>query len=127
MLKAALERLGYSVYMPLDQNKSPMLGSALAHCKLVIILGTVSYGRQGESTQEVLCSVVDRRIPRFVVKMCSEFGEPEVRSRLPDAVVNYHWTNLPHQQRHQVPADLLHQIEQHHRSLITVGGKVYHS
>lgn len=113
-LKKQLEQQGCSVFLcdflPGNDLASKII-DALTHCKLVVIMGTLTYGKKtssGFSTFEELRHVGNEKKELFLVKMCDQFSEPETRFRLPNDMSYYPWQ--PKSAKEQPPADLCQKI-----------------
>jgi hypothetical protein len=86
---------------------------ALYGCKLVVILGTQTYGRKTASTfstYEELRAVKAERMPFFLLKMCDEFSENSTRFALPNTIAYYPWKPKSMEERSLVPPELVDQI-----------------
>eukprot|EP01038_Epipyxis_sp_PR26KG_P012443 gene12443-16689_t len=117
-LKIALEDKGISTFLCSVQPGGDIareIISALDGCKLAIIMGTRTYGKDtgnGFSTFEEL-RFIKKEKPYFLVKMCEMFEEPETRFRLDDSISYYQWyPGSP------IPSDLISKILQKLESTI---------
>ena len=113
LLQAALAGRGLDVYLcsvlP-GINIAVDVSRNLVNSKLVVILGTATYGLQtasSYSTHTELLYVMENRKPFFLVKMCDDFRVPETHFYLNSTVAYYQWTGPA---RTAVPADLVDQI-----------------
>lgn len=113
-LQQALERLGLTVFLCNVEPGGDIAAAviaALTTCKLAVILGTETYGKNtgvGYSTVEELRYIIQEKKPFFLVKMCDQFTEPEARFRLPDSLAYYPWQ--PRSAAELPPADLVQKI-----------------
>jgi hypothetical protein len=104
-LKEALEAVGISCFLcdPLvGDNLAGMIAAALDACELFVVLGTESYGEQGDtrfSTREELQFAVDHDKPIFLIKRCDEFADPLTRLYLPANMYYQEWQ--PHTPVHE--------------------------
>jgi hypothetical protein len=104
ILKAALEAQGVPTFLcdvPDGDDIAKTVIRALAGCKMVVILGTATYGRDtgvGFSTFEELRFIYDEKKDIFLVKMCGRFEEVQTRFWIPKATMHFPWqpgTPLP--------------------------------
>jgi hypothetical protein len=95
-LKSALEARGISTFLcavlPGDDIATEIV-NALHDCKLAIIMGTKTYGKDtgaGFSTFEEL-RFIHKKKPFFLIKMCEQFEERETIFRLDSSVSYFQW------------------------------------
>jgi hypothetical protein len=99
-LKVALGQRNISAFVcdiPPGGNIEEAIVTALSKCKLVVILGTETYGEKGTthfSTYNELLYVL-QYLPDnyFLVKMCTEFKHPMTKFRLSSSVSWFDWTD----------------------------------
>jgi hypothetical protein len=115
-LKTALEARGISTFLCAVQPGGDIareIVHALHGCKLAIIMGTRTYGRDtgvGYSTFEELRYIHEQKKPFFLVKMCRRFEQEETIFRLGSSISYFEWLSGP------MPEDLVTQItEKLHR------------
>jgi hypothetical protein len=96
-LKAALQEQGVSTFLcdvPEGDDIAAIIAKALDQCKLVVILGTETYGMDtgaGFSTFEELRFIKDEKKSVFLVKMCERFAAPETRLRISNSISRFNW------------------------------------
>lgn len=112
-LKAALKSCNISCFVCEvfeGEDIASAIIQALCGCKLVLILGTESYGHNtgaGFSSFEELRFIFNEKKPFFLVKMCERFSEPETRFRIGNETAYFHWSpGTP------LPEDLVPRIKQ---------------
>jgi hypothetical protein len=111
-----LHARGVSTFLcdvPEGQDLANAVVMALTHCKLVVILGTKTYGKQtacGFSTFEELRYIFEVNKPFFLVKMCTEFEEAETRFRLPSSISYFPWQPASAAERERLPAGLVDRV-----------------
>lgn len=95
----------------------PVLSSSLTHCKLVVILGTKTFGKRTgsdfgtlEELRYFLIEVILKK-PFFLVKMCDTFEdleEAETFFRLPSSISYYFpWQPTTEAERGRLPNSLV--------------------
>eukprot|EP01040_Poterioochromonas_malhamensis_P014817 gene14817-16474_t len=111
IIKKELEIKGISTFLCAVEPGGDIareIVSALTNCKLVIIMGSKTYGKDtgaGFSTFEELRFICSEKIPYFLVKMCDRFEEPETRFRLDNSISYLQWfPNTP------MPNDLITRV-----------------
>lgn len=118
-LKQVLEMRGLDVFLcevAPGGNIKKVIVKAIDEAKMVIVLGTRTYGMETESSfstfNEMEFFVAEQK-PFFLLKMCHRFAEAVTRFNFANTVSYYEW--LPEGDRGQgsndaVPADLVTQI-----------------
>ena len=113
-----LRRRGISAFLcdiPPGQDIANAVVTALAHCKMAVILGTKTYGQKtssGFSTFEELRYIFEVNKPLFAVKMCQRFEVAETTLRLPAHSMDHTWLPSSKEQRSQPPALMLERLVQ---------------
>lgn len=112
-LQQSLQNRGLRVFLCNETPGSDVAAAiiqALDGCKMAVILGTKSYGKDtkiGFSTSDELVFIKDQRKPFFLVKMCDAFEDPVTQFRLPQNILYHPWQpNLDNPNIH-VPTDLV--------------------
>jgi hypothetical protein len=127
-LKAALQQRGFSVFLcdvPPGVDIARTVISALTHCKLAVILGTLTYGTEtppGFSTFDELRYIKNEKKPFFLVKMCDRFQVEEAKVRLPIDISYFFWQPKSEAEKKRVPSALVEQILQRHAAVVAGGG-----
>jgi hypothetical protein len=112
MLKVALEKAGVSTFVcEVAEGKSiaDEIIRNLDECKLVVILGSRSYGTKTESvysTYNEMEYILENK-PFFLVKACDQFIEPKTKFSFPKSVSFYSW---PEKDFRTLPVDLVPKI-----------------
>ncbi|EGD82196.1 hypothetical protein PTSG_02868 [Salpingoeca rosetta] len=115
-LQRALEARGLKVFLcevPPGSNIAKVVIRALHGCRMAVILGTRTYGKETDSsfsTFDELQYIVDRRKPFFLVKMCDDFEEPEAQFHLRSNVAYFAWTPKNEDTNISVPPPLVDDI-----------------
>lgn len=98
VLKDALEANGISTYLCdkvlSGKNIKDEIVSALSDCQLVIIMGSLTYGRNTGakfSTHEELNFIIHESKPYFLIKMCDRFEEVDTRFQIPGFISYVQW------------------------------------
>jgi hypothetical protein len=87
--------------------------SALHGCKLVVIMGTESYGRDTGCpfcTKQELTFILNEKKPFFLVKMCDTFQEAIAKFSLGGNIAHYPWRPRTDAEKQAPPADMVDQI-----------------
>lgn len=106
ILKQSLERLGVRAYvcetqLEVGQDWATQIFSALESCKVMVVLGTETYGRKGMeimATWEELTYALRYNKGVYICKMCDRFTEARTRGLL-DNKQCVQWrpgTDIPH-------------------------------
>lgn len=116
-VKQGLESRGIPTYLAnVDIGKDiadEVLG-ALANCKLVVIMGTKTYGTKTASTcstHEEFNLILEDKIEIFPIKMCDRFDVPKIRTFINQDRMSAFWKSGP------MPDDLIDQIVEKLRSV----------
>jgi len=127
-LQVALQKNGLSVFLcavdPGD-DIAKVIVSALANCKMVVILGTKTYGLETDckfSTYQELRYIIDQTKPFFLVKMCDQFEQQPTKFWLPNTVSYFPWQPKG-AERKQIPSTLLQQILKRHADVVGRGSR----
>jgi hypothetical protein len=117
-LKTALEASGMRVFLCAVNAGDDLHGkiaAAMVAAKLVVIMGTATYGMKTNSpcgTYEELQYTLGSRKPFFLVKMCDRFETPLAQFNLTSGVMYHPWRpNTP------MPRDLVGKIDEKLKSL----------
>mmetsp|Transcript_28719 Transcript_28719/g.73429 ORF Transcript_28719/g.73429 Transcript_28719/m.73429 type:complete len:196 (-) Transcript_28719:114-701(-) len=103
-LKAALQKEGHDAYLcevAPGANIKEVVVQRLAAAKLVVIMGTKTYGAPGTvnfSTKQELEYILDQEKPFFLIKMCDNFEDEMTKFNLPKSTSYVPWekgTPLP--------------------------------
>lgn len=89
-------------------NISKAVSNGLSKAKLVVIFGTVDYGKETSvnfSTDGELQLALDDKVPLYLIKMCDNFEDANTRMRLPSSLLNIKW--MPNEPR---PLDIVDKI-----------------
>ncbi|EGD82434.1 hypothetical protein PTSG_03080 [Salpingoeca rosetta] len=113
-LKAALTKQGFSVFLcavaPGGDIATAII-DALHSCKMVIILGSPTYGEKTEnkfiSTFEELRYIIHQDKPFFLVKMCAKFLAPAAQFYLTNTIAYHAWRVNGNDDEHDVPESLV--------------------
>jgi hypothetical protein len=98
--------------IPEGQDSAGTLLTALIHCKLAVILGTRTYGRDTEcgfSAYDELRYIVEVKKPIFLIKMCQAFEEQYAVFRLPSSISHFSWQPATDAERKRPPRGEDHQ------------------
>lgn len=115
-LQQDLHAQGVSAFLcdiPEGQDLAGAVLTALTHCKLAVILGTRTYGKDtgcGFSTYEELRYIVEVKKPIFLIKMCQAFEEQYAVFRLPSSISHFPWQPATDAERKQLPPGLVEKI-----------------
>ncbi len=129
-LKAALQQRSLSVFLcdvPEGKDIARTVISALTHCKLAVILGTLTYGTEttaGFSTFDELRYIKNEQKPFFLVKMCDRFEVEEARVRLPIDISYFPWQPKSAAERKSIPPTLVERILKRHAEVVVAGDNV---
>ena len=113
-LKVALVARGLTVFLAAVQSGDSIVkevSTNLVHCKLVVILGTRTYGKETTSscsTFEELQYVMSKRKPFFLIKMCDEFEEVKAQFHLVGDIAFEPWR--PTEKNPEPPHELVEKI-----------------
>mmetsp|Transcript_42245 Transcript_42245/g.108783 ORF Transcript_42245/g.108783 Transcript_42245/m.108783 type:complete len:478 (-) Transcript_42245:502-1935(-) len=112
ILKRELQSRGHDAYIcevAPGEDIQRVVIRRLDAAKMVIILGTRTYGMEGTvkfSTKEELDFIRNEDKPFFLIKMCDRFDDPETRFKLTSAVSYIQWDKGT-----PLPANLISEIE----------------
>jgi hypothetical protein len=115
-LQKALQARGVSTFVcavPVGQSIMDAVVSALHGCKLVVIMGTATYGKDTGCpfcTKQELNYIVNQKKPFFLVKMCDTFQEATAKFNLGGDISYYPWRPVKEAEKQVPPADLVDQI-----------------
>lgn len=96
-LKRALERWDLRVFLcdvRTGNDAGRAIIQALSECRMVVVLGTRTYGKQTKasySTYQELRYIMEERKPFFLIKMCNAFTEHAARFHLTGTTQHHPW------------------------------------
>ena len=96
-IRSSLQKKSVSVFVcevPPGDDIATTVMDRLHNCRMVIIMGTVTYGKKTAakfSTFEELRFVIEEEKPFYLVKMCDVFAEHKTRFWLPSTVSYRQW------------------------------------
>ena len=115
-LQKALQARGVSTFVcvvPVGGDIMDAVVSALHGCKLAVIMGTATYGKDTGcpfGTKQELQFIVNQKKPFFLVKLCDTFQEANAVFSLGDHIAHYPWRPSTEAEKQVPPADMLDQI-----------------
>eukprot|EP00730_Choanoeca_flexa_P006681 TRINITY_DN12203_c2_g4_i14.p1 TRINITY_DN12203_c2_g4~~TRINITY_DN12203_c2_g4_i14.p1 ORF type:complete len:269 (+),score=69.00 TRINITY_DN12203_c2_g4_i14:111-809(+) len=115
-LKAKLEAKGVSVFLcavAAGGNLYREIASNIDACRLVVILGTKTYGKDtgiGFCTANELEFIISENKEIFLVKMCDRFDEPTTRMTLGRHIMHHPWMPATEAEQRQVPDVIVDEI-----------------
>eukprot|EP00049_Salpingoeca_infusionum_P028123 m.36438 g.36438 ORF g.36438 m.36438 type:complete len:515 (-) comp9998_c1_seq2:63-1607(-) len=115
-LKDKLTARGFSVFLCAVQAGDNLMREIvfnISKCKLVVILGTRTYGMDtgvGFSTFQELEFIINRKKPMFLVMMCEDFEEPMAQFHLGSSIMHHPWHPATEQEQTNVPDELVSAI-----------------
>ena len=111
-LKTALEAHGVSTFVCATQAGDDIgdeIAENLMDCKLVLILGSETYGAKTDSpfsTFNELKAIRSTDLPIFLIKTCAEFKEKTTKFHLPSSIAHYPLV-IDSKNPGYIPADLV--------------------
>lgn len=115
-LKAALERKGANTFLCAVEAGGDIfeeIVDAISNCRLAVIVGTKTYGKQTGSTfstRDELKFIKQEKKPMFLIKMCDKFEESFARFTLGDGIAYYQWKPANEAAQSQLPNDMCDRI-----------------